>query len=56
MFSIRTKWISKCDLEQLNQEKVNYFLKIWYLEEKWEKIILAEKAALLLDYILSEIL
>ena len=56
MFSIRTKWISKCDLKQLNQEKVNYFLKIWYLEEKWEKIILAEKAVLLLDYILSEIL
>jgi|GEM_PF-2792399 hypothetical protein len=37
-------------------EKINYFLKENFLEEKEEKIVLAEKATVYLDFILSEIL
>lgn len=56
MFSLRTFWIEKEDLQKLNMEKINYFLKENFLEEKEEKIVLAEKATVYLDFILSEIL
>lgn len=56
MFSLRTSGIEKKFLKNLNKQKINYFLKDWFLEEKNEKIILADKWILFLDYILSEIL
>ena len=56
MFGLRTSWLEKDIYKKLNQEKINYFIKNWYLEKKSDKIILSDKWVLVLDYILKEIL
>ncbi len=56
MFSIRTSGIPKELSKKLNKEKINYFIKNWFLEKNSEKITLADKWILYLDHILWEII
>jgi hypothetical protein len=56
MFALRTTWIELQDSKKLNNEKIEEFLENWYLVKTWNKICLADKWVLLLDYILKEII
>ncbi len=56
MFSLRTNWLTKKQIEKLNTKKINYFLDNWLLQEKNEKICLTNSWVLLLDYILKEMI
>jgi len=56
MFWLRTSWIKKNIYEKLDQEKINYFIKNWYLKKESNKIILLDSGILVMDYILKEII
>jgi len=56
MFSLRTTGLQKEIYERLNKEKIDFFIKNWYLEKKSNKIILLDKWVLVMDYILREII
>lgn len=55
MFWLRTSWISKDIIKELNQDKIDYFIKNWYLKSGF-KLSLTNKGILLMDYITSELL
>lgn len=56
MFVLRTSWLSYEYVNKLDIDRINYFIKEWYLEKKDNKIILNNKWILVLDYILKEII
>lgn len=56
MFQLRTSWLTEEVYNKLNLQKIEEFIKTWYLQKKSNKIILLDKWVLVLDYILSEIL
>jgi oxygen-independent coproporphyrinogen-3 oxidase len=56
MFQLRTDWLSKSNIEKLNNSKIEYFIDEKYLIKKSDKIYLPDKWVLVMDYILSEII
>lgn len=56
MFALRTKWLWLDLVEKLNKEKLEEFIKDWYLKKENDLIKLENKGVLVLDYILSEII
>jgi oxygen-independent coproporphyrinogen-3 oxidase len=56
MFALRTNWIESQGTKKLNNEKIKEFLENWYLVKAWDRVYLADKWVLLLDYILKEII
>ena len=56
MFGLRTTWLEKDIYDNLDQEKLNYFIKNWYLKKESEKIGLTDSWVLVLDHILSEVI
>jgi len=56
MFQLRTNWLKKEVYKKLNQEKINYFIKNWYLKKESKKIVLTDAWVLVLDFILKEII
>ncbi len=56
MFGLRTSGISEDIYSKLDSERINYFIENNYLIKKSEKIILADKWILVMDYILKEVI
>jgi len=56
MFWLRTSGLSFELYNKLNQNKIEEFIKLWYILKKSDKIILSDKWILLMDYILKEII
>ena len=56
MFQLRTNWLEKNIIKNLNLIKIEEFINWWYLKKESDKIILSDKWVLVLDYILKEIL
>ena len=55
MFQLRTSWVEQDICKKLNKERLEFFLREWYLEKKSDKIMLLDKWVLVMDYILKEI-
>ncbi len=56
IFALRTNGLNQELYKKLKQEKINYFLKNWYLKKESDKIILTDSWILILDFILQEII
>lgn len=61
LFQARTSWIEKSIYEKLDTEKIDYYIKNWYLKKElsrdgWSPLLkLTDSWILIMDYILSEI-
>jgi hypothetical protein len=56
MFQLRTWWIEEEIYKKLDKNKINFFIKNWYLKKESNRIILLDSWVLVLDYILKEII
>lgn len=56
MFWLRTWWVEKKFLNKLNREKIDFFVKNWFLKYQNNFLILTEKSYSLCDFILKEII
>ncbi len=56
MFQLRTSGIEQSLYSQLDTNKINLFIKDWYLKEENSVIKLEDKWVLVMDYILKEII
>ncbi len=56
MFWFRTSWLEKKLYNQLNQEKINNFIKLWYINIENDTITIHDNVIHLMDKIISEII
>lgn len=55
MFWLRTNGLNKDLYQLLDQEKILYFIKLWYIKKDSDILKLSDKWILVLDYILKEL-
>lgn len=56
MFWFRTWWISQDLAKKLDKNNLENYLQEWYLQKKWDKIILNKKFTNLIDFIIKQLI
>lgn len=56
LFSLRTNWFDKNICENIDKDKLNFYIKNNYLQNKWDNVILNKKFTNLIDFIIKDLI